>query len=252
MFKKKNFERYLPNAIINDTTPFAVTEAYKAARTSLMFMFDSDDCKKNSIVFTSYSPMEGKSTVALNLAVTFAQTGAKILVIDADMRKPAVDKYLDFTYDKGLSDILTNSNVDYKDCIIKTRYENLSVLPAGNIPANPTELLISNKTDELLTKLSPEYDYIFIDSPPLGLVTDAAIIGSKTEGIITIANCEKTKAADIKAIKTSLEQADIKLLGCIINSAEIEISQKKKYKNNYYYSGYGYGAKKEKVTVDKK
>lgn len=245
---KKNINQYAPKAIINNESPFAMVEAYKAARTSLMFILDSETTKKNSIVFTSYSPMEGKSTVTLNLAITFSQIGAKVLVIDADMRKPSLDKYLDINVDKGLADVLNSDKVDYKDCIIDTSIENLYLLPAGNIPTNPTELLISEKTEKLLEELSPNYDYIFIDSPPLGLVTDAAILGSKTEGIINIVNCEKSKRADISSIKSSLEQANIKLIGSIINSVELDIGMKNKYNSNYYYySNSQAKVKKEKV-----
>ena len=243
---KKIINQYSPKAIISYESPFAMVEAYKAARTSLMFILDSEATKKNSIVFTSYSPMEGKSTVTLNLAITFSQIGAKVLVIDADMRKPSLEKYLDIEVEKGLADILSSDKVDYKDCIVDTKTENLYLLPAGNIPPNPTELLISEKTEKLLEELSPEYDYIFIDSPPLGLVTDAAILGSKTEGIINIVNCEKSKRADISSIKSSLEQANIKLIGSIINNVELDIGKRSNYNSNYYYSNSQLSEKKEK------
>ena len=162
------------------------------------------------------------------------------------MRKPSLEKYLDIKVDKGLADILSSDKVDYKDCIVDTKTENLYLLPAGNIPPNPTELLISEKTEKLLEELSPEYDYIFIDSPPLGLVTDAAILGSKTEGIINIVNCEKSKSADISSIKSSLEQANIKLIGSIINNVELDIGKRSNYNSSYYYSNSQLSEKKEK------
>lgn len=262
MAKNKKSLRYKENSIIDDNTPFAVTEAFKAARTNLMFMIDSQKDKKsdkNSIVFSSYAPMEGKSTTCLNLAITFAQTGAKILVIDADMRKPSLHKYMKLQSKPGLSDVLAEIAKDNASCVQKTDVDNLFVLPAGTIPPNPTELLISEKMDKLLDEFSPLYDYIFIDTPPIGLVTDAAVVGSKTLGIINVVNCERSKTEDIETIRSTVEHVGINLIGCIINAAPVFKRSKKysrgsKYGYSYGYGygyGYGYTEKKENESDSK-
>ncbi|MBQ7128990.1 MAG: CpsD/CapB family tyrosine-protein kinase [Clostridia bacterium] len=237
MSNKKN-TRFMRNSIINENSHFNVIEAFKATRTNLMFMLDSNE-KKNSIVFTSFAPRDGKTTTCLNLAITFAQTGAKILVIDADLRKPAVHRYMKIQSRPGLSDYLASIN-DETPSIYKTDISNLYVLPAGTIPPNPTELLISKNMEKLLNDCTPLFDYIFIDAPPLGLVTDAAIVGSKTMGVINVVNCENTRSEEIESIKQSVEQAGINLIGCIMNAVPAAaINKKYNFKSNYGYS-YGY------------
>ena len=239
MSKKNSSSRFTGNSIINKDTSFTVIEAFKAARTNLMFMLDSQS-DKNSIVFTSYAPMDGKSTTCLNLAITFAQTGAKILVIDADMRKPALHRYMKTQSKPGLSEVLAGMAGD-KPCIYKTDIENLFILPSGTIPPNPTELLISKNMEKLLEDCSPLFDYIFIDTPPLGLVTDAAIVGAKTLGVINVVNCERSRSEDIETIRTTIEQAGINLIGCIINAVPLAATSKKyRLRNSNYGYNYGY------------
>lgn len=238
MAKNKNSSRFTNHSIINKDTPFSVIEAFKAARTNLMFMLDSNR-DKNSIVFSSYAPMDGKSTTCLNLAITFAQTGAKILVIDADMRRPSLHRYLKTQSKPGLSDVLAGM-VDDKPYIYKSEIENLYILPAGTIPPNPTELLISKRMETLLNDCAPLFDYIFIDTPPLGLVTDAAIVGAKTLGIINVVNCEHSRSEDIESIKNTIDQAGINLIGCIINSVPLAATNKKYHLSNSSYGYYSY------------
>lgn len=237
--RKNNSSRFTKFAIINKDTSFNVTEAFKAARTNLMFMLDSNS-DKNSIVFTSYAPLDGKSTTCLNLAITFAQTGARILVIDADMRKPSIHRYMKIQSKPGLSEVLAGI-ADDKPCIYKTYVENLFVLPSGTVPPNPTELLISENMEKLIDNCSSLFDYVFIDTPPLGLVTDAAIVGSKTLGIINVVNCQRSRSEDIETIKTTIEQAGINFIGCIINAVPSATNSRKYYaKNNDYAYNYGY------------
>lgn len=238
MAKRKHGSRFTPNSIINEDTPFTVIEAFKATRTNLMFMLDSNS-DKNAIVFTSYAPRDGKSTTCLNLAITFAQTGARILVIDADMRKPALHRYMKTQSKPGLSEVLAGISED-KPCIYKTDVENLFILPSGTIPPNPTELLLSKNMETLLENCSSLFDYIFIDTPPLGLVTDAAIVGAKTLGVINIVNCERSRSEDVESIRSTIEQAGINLIGCIINSVPMTSSSKKYNIRNSNY-GYNYG-----------
>lgn len=221
--------------IIDDKTKFDVLEAYKAARTNLMFKLNSID-GHNTIVFSSYSPMDGKSTTCINMGITFAQTGAKVLIIDADMRKPTVHKYLETPIKPGLSDKLGNF-VNDELCIYRTSYDNLFLMPAGTLPPNPTELLISDDMSNLLDTLSPLFDYILVDAPPIGVVTDASIIGSKTKGIVMILKGGKTRTEHIKDSIDSLEKAGARLIGCMLNSFS---KSGKSYKYRKYGSYYNY------------
>ena len=236
---KKHSSRFTESAIINEKTSFSVLEAFKATRTNLMFMLNSSS-NKNSIVFTSYAPLDGKSTTCLNLAITFAQTGAKVLVIDADLRKPSLHRYLKCQSKPGLSDALAGLETE-EPCIYKTDRENLYLLPAGTIPPNPTELLLSQKMEDILVDCTPLFDYIFIDAPPIGLVTDAAILASKTLGIINVVNCERSRSEDIEVIKSIVEQAGVNLIGCIINAVPMSSTKKYRLKDSALGYNYGYG-----------
>lgn len=222
--------------IIDDNTKFDVLEAYKAARTNLMFKLNSIN-GHNSLVFSSYSPMDGKSTTCINMGITFAQTGAKVLIIDADMRKPVVHKYLETPIKPGLSDKLGNF-VNDELCIYRTSYENLFLMPAGTLPPNPTELLVSENMSNLLNTLSPLFDYILVDAPPIGIVTDAAVIGSKTKGVVMVLKGSKTRTEHVKDSIDSLEKAGARLIGCVLNSFNKsgKSYKHKKYDRYYRYS----------------
>ena len=129
---------------------------------------------------------------------------------------------------------------DDKPCVYKTEVENLFILPAGTVPPNPTELLISRNMEKLLEDCGPLFDYIFIDTPPLGLVTDAAILGAKTLGVINVVNCENSRSEDVESIRSTIEQAGINLIGCIINAVPLAATNKKYHMRNTNY-GYNYG-----------
>lgn len=245
--KKKNIKTISSSAgntrenhLIDDSTPFAVLEAYKAARTNLMFKL-SNESMKNSVVFTSYSPLDGKSTTCLNMAITFAQTGAKVLIIDADLRKPTAHKYLNTKSKPGLSDKL-GGLVSDELCIYRTSYDSLFLMPAGTLPPNPTELLISSNLEKLLDTISPLFDYIFIDTPPIGLVTDAAIVGEKTGGVVFVLRGGETRTEFVDYTIKALEKAGANLIGCVLNAFESEksIYKYRRYKGYYRYK---YGGK---------
>ena len=222
---------------INQSTPFLITEAYKAARTNLMFMINKQE-QKRGVVFTSYLPMDGKSTTCVNMAITFAQTGAKILVIDADMRNPTAHELLQVQAGPGLSDKL-GGIVQEELCIYRTSVENLFLMPAGTQPPNPTELLLRRSMDELLDTLSPLFDYIFIDAPPIGLVTDAVVLGSKTDGVIFVVNGETTKKEYVRKMQNDLQLAGDNLIGCILNSFNNANVFSKAKRNPHYKNYYG-------------
>lgn len=236
--KKKNKAKkrpYIKTVLLSEDSPFAINEAYKAVRTNLMFMVSGSGCK--TVAVTSSFAEEGKTTTCINMAITFSQTGAKTLIIDADMRKPRVHRYFHITSSPGLSDNLGGFTEDR--CINQTEYSNLYILPVGTIPPSPTELLGSPRMGKLLDELSMEFDYILIDAPPINLVTDAAIIANKINGVLIIARQGTTTVDSLKQAVASLDRVGANILGFVLNDAK-NSKYSMKYKKRYGY-GYGYG-----------
>jgi len=226
--------------ILNNKTSFHVREAYKALRTNLIFSLPSDTCKK--IVITSALASEGKSTNALNLAITFAEMDAKVLIIDCDLRRPNLARLLDVPNAPGLSNYLVGLNSS-DEIIHKSTYNNLSIITAGNIPPNPVELLSSENMGRLIEKLETEFDYIFLDTPPVNLVIDTVVISKYVHGIVLIALQNST---DKEALRYALKQikfAGSKVLGFVLNgvvfgaNGDYKNENKKKYYRYYTAKG---------------
>lgn len=235
--RQKNSKRM----IITDETSFLAREAYGTARTNLMFLLSTKGYK--SIIVTSATPAEGKTTTCVNLAITFAKTGKKVLVIDADMRAPIMHEVFNIPKSPGLSDVL--GSFSDLSCIKTTSEDNLSVLSAGTTPPNPAELIASEMFLNMLKTLSDKYDYIFIDTPPASLFPDALSISNKMNGVIIVAKYSSTKREMINRLIEKFNKVDANLLGIILNQYN-----KKKYltqigaqNSGRYYSNYGYGRK---------
>ena len=159
-------------AILHPESPFSVREAYKTLRTNLTFSMTAKGSKLIGI--TSAVASEGKSTNCMNLAITFAENGARVLVLDCDMRRPNIARLLDCPVTPGLSNVLVGV-CDLEKAVQKNVYENVDVLPAGDMPPNPTELLDSERMQELLDTLRGDYEYILLDMPPVNVVADAGM-----------------------------------------------------------------------------
>jgi len=229
--------------VLNNKTSFHVREAYKALRTNLIFSLPSEPCKK--IIITSALASEGKSTNCLNLAITFAEMDAKVLIVDCDLRRPNLARLLDVPNAPGLSNYLVGLNSS-DEIVHKSPYHNLSYITAGNIPPNPVELLSSNNMGNLIAKLEKEFDYIFLDTPPVNLIIDTVVISKYVHGIVMIALQNST---DKEAIRYSLNQlkfAGAKVLGFVLNG--VVFGNNGEYKNNNkkkYYRYYGSDGKKK-------
>ena len=245
--KKASSSSYVKSELLTEESPFIITEAYKAMRTNLMFMLSGGNYTKKVVAFTSSMANEGKTTTCLNMAIAFAQTGKKTLIIDMDMRRPRVHRYFEIPSSPGLSDRLGDFTKDIP--ISKTEYENLYVLPVGTIPPSPPELLMSSTFDEIVAELREQYDYVFIDTPPIHVVTDLAIIAEKLDGVVFIVR-ENTVSLDIvKQSVDSLKRVNAKMLGFIMNDSKgdalfTQYKYRRKYKTRYGYS-YGYSFPKE-------
>ncbi len=219
-------------------TPFAVVEAYNAIRTNILFALSQSDEK--TFVVSSANEAEGKSTSAVNLAISFSQLGKKILLIDSDLRKPSVHKKLHIVNNKGFSNVLVGF-CSFDEAVNEIN-PNFDVLTAGSIPPNPSEILASNNVDKLLEELKTRYDYIIMDTPPLNIVTDAVVLAPKTSGIVIVIKDSYTCHDEFKSALSAVEFANARILGVILNSVDPKTSSKYKYKYKYRYASYkGYG-----------
>lgn len=221
--------------LLNDDTRFDIRESYKELRTNIMFFFAKKGCKV--IAVTSSIASEGKSTTCFNTAITFAETGAKVLVIDCDMRRPNVAKLLNVKGDKGLSNILVGeSTVD--QVLIHSEYSGLDVITAGNIPPNPTELLTSDNVSATIEALKEKYDYIFLDTPPVTIVTDAILLSKVCDGFIVVVRQTRAEKKMLTDAVSKLRFVDAKIIGFVFNGVVVSKSGYGYYKKNYKYSKY--------------
>ena len=217
--------------LIGDDMPFAVTEAYKALRTNLMFVLGAKNSK--IAMFTSALMMEGKTTTSANIAITFAQTGAKVLLIDADMRKPKQHRLFECELGTGLSEVLCGVVSD--SSIQKTKYDNLFLMTAGRIPPNPADLLVSSNMDKMLETVVKTFDYVFIDAPPVGLVTDAAVLAGKVGGAIMVVRTGLSRTDEVRKAQEAIYQAGSDIVGYIMTDAQQKSGSYKKYRGKYGY-----------------
>ncbi|MEG0020360.1 MAG: CpsD/CapB family tyrosine-protein kinase [Oscillospiraceae bacterium] len=221
--------------IVSKAAPFAYVEAFKSLRTNLNFVSVNSSLKK--LIITSAIPNEGKSSVAINLAVTLAETGSKVLIVDCDLRKPILHKYLKLgkTDSKGLTGILSGeSTVD--GSIVYFKDIKISVLIAGVIPPNPAELLGSKKMEELIAKLETYFDYIIFDTPPVSVVTDSAVLSKFTDGVLLVVRQNLATVEQVKLAKKSLDSVNANIIGVVLN----DFDTTKGGKNSGYYYYYDY------------
>lgn len=212
------------------TDDFFTQEAYKVFRTNLQF------CGQNmkAIAFTSCNENEGKTTVALSIAKSFAELGKYVLVIDADMRKSVMaGRNTDAKTPNGLSEVM-NGLADLKDCIYQTQFPNLHILFAGKYPPNPVELLNSEFFSALLSGTRNKYDYVFIDTPPLGAVIDAAVVGSQCDGTVLVLGNQKIRYRQAQDVVEQLRKSKCHILGVVRNQSRAHGSGYYKHRGYYY------------------
>lgn len=229
MAHKKNQKFEHKRKLITKLEPKSpISEQYRTIRTNIQF--STVDKEYKSIMVTSSGPGEGKSTTAANLAVVYAQQGKKVLLIDADLRKPTVHYTFNVTNTIGLTSVLTKQYT-LMDAVGRGDVENLFILSSGPIPPNPSELLGSKAMEELLVQILAEYDTVIFDTPPVLAVTDAQILANKCDGTLLVISSEKTENEQAVKAKELLVAAKGKILGVVLNNKRIENS------NYYYYYG---------------
>lgn len=207
-------------------------EALRQLRTNLRFIGVDQPVK--TIVVTSAVPGEGKSSTAANLALVIAESGSRVLLVDADLRRPRVAAYLGLEGAVGLTNILVGQ-VEADQVAQPWGPAGLQVLASGFIPPNPSELLGSQHMSDLLGRLHDEFDVVVIDAPPLLPVTDAAVVAARADGALLVTRHGKTTQAQVKSAVAALHAVDARVLGCVLNMAPVKGS------DNYYYHGYNSG-----------
>ncbi len=219
--------------IVHNDPKSPISEIFRTLRTNLQFINNKE--KLQTILVTSTLPREGKSFVSANLAVTFAQVGKKVLLIDADMRKGRQYGIFDLLPKPGLSNYLldvSEGSINIEDYIQKTEIEGVSLMAAGSIPPNPSELLVSENMINSLIKLRENYDIIILDGPPIELVTDSIILTRIVDSTVIVAACNETKKDNLHKVIDSIQNVGGKIAGIVVNKVLVPA---KEYKNSYYY-----------------
>ncbi|WP_146553710.1 CpsD/CapB family tyrosine-protein kinase [Rummeliibacillus sp. SL167] len=225
--KKKRFLKLERNLITMSDAKSVVSEQFRTIRTNITFSAPDQELK--TILVTSSIPGEGKSTNAANIGVVFAQEGKKVLIVDADMRRPTLHHTFRLLNIDGLSSVLIKQQT-IQNVIQETSITGLDIVTSGPLPPNPSELLASKAMDTLLKVLRQEYDLVIFDSPPLLPVTDARILSNKCDGTVLIVDRNTTKKADILKAKASLHASQAKIMGVVLNNSTLPRNQ-----YNYQY-----------------
>lgn len=222
--------------LLNNDSPFAIKEAYVKLRTSLMFcMAKGKDLPCTSFAITSAKPSEGKSLTAANVAISYAMLGKKVLLIDADMRKPTQRRLWKVELSAGLCDFLANI---WRLEMMKVEKLPLWLVCTGTIPPNPSELLSSDRMKRFVAECSKRYDYVIIDTPPINTVADAQIISTYVDGIVLVSKSGVTTADELNAAIAAVHRAGGNLCGVVLNDLNmksVKYSYKYKYGDKYGY-----------------
>lgn len=211
---------------------YRTNEAYKTLRTNLEF----SGADKKAIVLTSSTPDEGKSTVSLGLALSLSESGKRVLLVDADLRKSVLMGRHKVTESvKGLSHYLSGQ-AQLSDVICGTQEDNMFVIFAGIIPPNPSELLGSERFAELIRRTKNDYDYVIVDAPPLGSVIDAAVIAKVCDASVLVVAASTVSYKFIRTVKSQLEKTECPILGVVLNKVNMK---QNRYYGKYYGNYYG-------------
>lgn len=235
LFTKKRSKAYISKyssySLDNESTlMFSVKEAYKAIRTNIALSVMKDGCKR--IVFTSAVPSEGKSTTALNVAVSMAQAYSRVLLIDCDLRKPRMHKALGLSNSVGVTNVLSGLS-PLGQAVQKTKFENLDALSSGLLAPNPSEMLASDRMKEMLDRLSASYDYIILDTPPINIVSDALPLTKISDGVVFVTRQSYSTHGEFQTALSKLKFIGAKIIGVVVNCSSEHETRKYKSMDKY-------------------
>lgn len=230
MFKRKKKIKQLARKLVTSSNQQSIiSEQFRTIRTNIKFSMPNKELK--TLLFTSSSIGEGKSTIAANVAVVFAQEGKKVLLIDADLRKPTMHYTFLKTISPGLTNLLT-SHWNLNQVLKESGVNGLDLITSGPIPSNPAELLGLPSMDMLLTEVKEKYDIIIFDAPPVLSVSDAQVLTNKCDGTILVISSGSTEKVNAIKAKEVLQTSNANIIGTILNNYKIG-------KDHYYYQYYG-------------
>lgn len=221
--------------IINKDPKSPIAEIFRTLRTNIQFMTSNQGLK--TLLVTSSVPGEGKSWVSTNLAIAFAGENKKVLLIDSDMRKGRINTIFSMEKRQGLSNYLSGvseleNKKDIFSYIRETNIEGLHIMPSGDVPPNPSELLVSEEMNELIVKLKNTFDMVIFDGPPALLVTDSVILSRQLDTTLIVTSYKTTKMGDVEKVKKMIENVGGNISGVVINKVPVNA---KKYEHTYYY-----------------
>ena len=228
VFNKKKEEVGRTGMIIADNPFSIVSEQIRTIRTNIQFSMIDKDLQTISI--TSATATSGKSTIASNLAGAFAAEDTKVLLVDADMRKPTIHKIFRVQNTQGLTNVLTDRHLRLSDVAHRSYVENLDFVTCGVIPPNPSELIGSKRMEELIEQMKEEYDLIIFDNPPLLAVTDAQVMATRVDGTIVVVPKGEVSKDELEKAASLLENVKANVLGTVLNKVEVDA-------DTYYYYG---------------
>ena len=224
---------------VSSDTPFQFVEAYKSLRTNLEFLSSAGNCK--TILITSSVPEEGKTNVAVNLAMTIAASGKRVVLVDCDLRKTTISRYLRIPRNHaGLTNVITSKDEGaLAAALVRVKDSGITVLAAGTIPPNPTELLSAPMTEKIFASLQKAFDYVIVDTPPVSLVTDAAVLCRMADGVLLVVRPGVTTIQSAQLSKKNLEAVNAHILGVVMNGYNgTQSGRRDGYSYAYSYSYY--------------
>ena len=240
----------MPTRLITKNAPRdPVSEAYRVVRTNLSFSTIDDNL--NSILVTSSAPSEGKSTTVANLAVVMAQTGKRVILVDSDLRRPVQHKIFGISNNRGLTTAILDTETNINDHINDCKINNLRVMTSGPIPPNPSELLSSQRMEQLLNILREHADFVIFDTPPVLTVTDSSVLATKVGGVLLVVEAGSTRRSTLAQAYELLNNSGGRVYGVLLN--HLKSSRRGYYYNYYYYSHYQYedGNRQKRLTSKK-
>ncbi len=233
----KNIAKLQRHLIASEDPKSPITEAYRSLRTSLMYTNVDTKCKV--LLVSSPGPGEGKTTTIANLAITYANLGKKVLLIDSDLRKPVIHNVFNIDKSPGLTSFLSEQESSVDNIINQSDIENLDIITSRINPPNPSELLDSNRMKEFIEIIKEKYDYVLFDSPPLIAVTDAYVLLKHIDQFILVVRAGKTEKGALSRVLESVKHSRLEVAGVVMNAVTEELSYGTGYYYNYYQYYYG-------------